>query len=81
MLQHIWQTDKVRYAWGFSDNKPPEVYFGGKNVWIGANATVTAGVIIGEGAIVAAGAVVTKDVEAFGVVGVVPAKLIKRVEG
>lgn len=41
----------------------------GKNVWIGANATVVPGVSIGDGAIVAAGAVVTKDVPKNTIVG------------
>ncbi|MBQ7199971.1 MAG: sugar O-acetyltransferase, partial [Eubacterium sp.] len=45
----------------------------GKNVWIGANATITPGVTIGDNAVVAAGAVVTKDVAADTVVGGVPA--------
>ena len=49
----------------------------GKNVWIGAHATVLPGVNIGDDAIIAAGAVVTKDVEAGSVVGGVPAKKIK----
>ena len=49
----------------------------GKNVWIGANATILAGVSIGENAVVAAGAVVTKDVPDGVVVGGVPAKIIK----
>ena len=48
----------------------------GKQVWIGANATVLPGVTIGDGAVVAAGAVVTKDVPANTVVGGVPAKVI-----
>jgi len=52
----------------------------GKNVWIGANASVLPGVSIGDGAIVAAGAVVTKDVEPNTIVGGVPAKMIKRIE-
>lgn len=49
----------------------------GKNVWIGASATILSGVTIGDNAIVAAGAVVTKDVEQGTIVGGVPAKLIK----
>lgn len=51
----------------------------GKNVWIGANATIVPGVTIGNGSIIAAGAVVTKDVPENVVVGGVPAKIIKTV--
>lgn len=51
----------------------------GKNVWIGAHATILPGVTIGDGAIVAAGAVVSKDVPENTVVGGVPAKVIKNV--
>ena len=53
----------------------------GKNVWIGSNATILQGVTIGEGSVVAAGAVVTKDVPANTVVGGVPAKVIRKIEG
>lgn len=49
----------------------------GNDVWIGANVVILPGVHIGDGAIIAAGAVVTKDVEAYAVVGGVPAKVIK----
>lgn len=52
----------------------------GRDVWIGAGATILPGVSIGNGAIVAAGAVVTKDVEAETIVGGVPAKKIKNIE-
>ncbi len=52
----------------------------GKNVWIGANATVLPGVTIGDGSIIAAGAVVTKDVPTNVIVGGVPAKIIKNIE-
>lgn len=52
----------------------------GRNVWIGAHATILSGVTIGDNAVVAAGAVVTSDVAENTVVGGVPAKLIKRIE-
>jgi acetyltransferase-like isoleucine patch superfamily enzyme len=52
----------------------------GKNVWIGANATILQGVTIGDNAVVAAGAVVNKDVPPMAVVGGVPAKIIRYIE-
>ncbi|MFV8290729.1 sugar O-acetyltransferase [Aerococcus viridans] len=52
----------------------------GKDVWVGANATILASVTIGDGAIIAAGAVVTKDVPENTIVGGVPAKIIKEIE-
>lgn len=50
----------------------------GRDVWIGANATILPGLIIGNGVIVGANAVVTKNVPAYAIVGGVPAKLIGR---
>lgn len=49
----------------------------GDDVWIGARAIILPGVTIGKGAIISAGAVVTKDVEAYTIVGGIPAKFIK----
>lgn len=51
------------------------------DVWIGAGAIITDGVRVGRGAIVAAGAVVTSDVEPHTVVGGVPAKMLKKIDG
>jgi len=52
----------------------------GDGVWVAGNAIVLPGVTLGEGAVVAAGAVVTKDVDAWTVVGGNPAKVLKRRE-
>jgi acetyltransferase-like isoleucine patch superfamily enzyme len=51
------------------------------DVWLGAGAIVTDGVRVGKGAVVAAGAVVTKNVPPHTVVGGVPAKPIKTIDG
>jgi acetyltransferase-like isoleucine patch superfamily enzyme len=51
----------------------------GRNVWIGAGATVLQGVTIGDDAVVAAGAVVTRDVPPGVLVAGVPAEVIKPV--
>ena len=49
----------------------------GSDVWVGARVTLLGGVKIGHGAVVAAGSVVTKDVEAYSIVGGVPAKHLR----
>ncbi len=51
------------------------------DVWLGAGAIVTDGVRVGQGAVVAAGAVVTHDVPPHTVVGGIPAKPIKIIDG
>lgn len=48
----------------------------GRNVWIGAGATVLQGVTIGDDSVVAAGAVVTSDVPAGVLVAGVPARIV-----
>lgn len=47
-------------------------------VWIGANAVITAGVTIGKHSVVAAGCVVTKSVPPYSIVGGNPGKLLKQ---
>jgi acetyltransferase-like isoleucine patch superfamily enzyme len=49
----------------------------GNDVWIGNGAQILSGVNIEDGAVIAAGSVVTKNVEAYSIVGGVPAKHIK----
>lgn len=52
-----------------------------RNAWIGAGATILPGVTIGENSIVAAGAVVNKDVPPNTIVGGIPAKVVKKIDG
>ncbi len=48
------------------------------NVWIATRSMVMKGVTINEFSVIAAGAIVTKDVDAFHIVGGNPAKFIKK---
>jgi acetyltransferase-like isoleucine patch superfamily enzyme len=50
----------------------------GKNVLIGANATILPGVTIGDNAVISAGSLVNHNVPAGAFVGGVPAKIIER---
>ncbi|MDR1896869.1 MAG: sugar O-acetyltransferase [Prevotellaceae bacterium] len=52
----------------------------GRNVWIGASATLVPGVTVGDNAVIAAGAVVTKDIPANVVAGGIPAKVIRQIK-
>ncbi|PMP79834.1 MAG: 2,3,4,5-tetrahydropyridine-2,6-dicarboxylate N-acetyltransferase [Mesoaciditoga sp.] len=51
------------------------------DVLVGANAVILEGIHVGKGSVVAAGAVVIEDVPSYHVVGGVPAKIIKMVDG
>ena len=48
------------------------------NIWIGANAVITAGVKIGKHSVIGAGSVVTKNIPAYSVAVGNPAKVVKR---
>jgi acetyltransferase-like isoleucine patch superfamily enzyme len=48
----------------------------GNHVWIGANAIILSGVTVQNHSVIAAGAVVNKNVEAYSIVGGVPAREI-----
>jgi acetyltransferase-like isoleucine patch superfamily enzyme len=51
----------------------------GQDAWIGAGAVILPEVSIGEGAVVGANSVVLKDVEAYAIVGGIPARKIKTI--
>ena len=50
----------------------------GNDVWIGSEAMIMPGITVGDGAVIGSRALVTKDVEAYAIVGGNPAKLIKK---
>lgn len=49
----------------------------GNDVWIGDNVCILPNVKIGDGAIIGTGSVVTKNIDAYSIVGGMPAKFIK----
>lgn len=71
-------TQRIDTPMRLQGNLPANPVTIGNDVWIGQRAIILPGVNIGTSSIIASGSVVTKDVEAFSVVGGNPAKLIKR---
>lgn len=63
---------------GVSSKGPIKI---GDDVWIGTGAIILGGVSIGSHAVVGAGAVVRQDVPEYGIVGGVPARLIRKRTG
>lgn len=77
---NIWtQSSEVDCDYNFEDRIIPKIgdIIIENAVWIGANVIVSPGVTIGENSIIGANSVVTKDVPKFGIVGGVPAQLIR----
>lgn len=75
IFYEAWGTpvSEVSSAW---DNRGDIVI--GNDVWIGYEAVILSGVHIGDGAIIGARAVVTRDVEAYTIMGGVPARPIRK---
>lgn len=70
----------------FSAGQPPYKHVSApitieEGVWIGARAIILGGVTIGRNAVIASGAVVTQSVPPHSVVGGVPARLIRTLQG
>jgi acetyltransferase-like isoleucine patch superfamily enzyme len=53
----------------------------GRNVWVGAKATILQGVTIGDNAVIAAHAVVTRDVPPNCIAAGVPARIVREING
>lgn len=70
--------DSVRAKFSEHKRKTPQKTIIEHDVWIGQGACIKQGVKIGTGAVIGMGGVVTKDVLLYSIVGVVPAKFIRK---
>ncbi len=73
-INHKFKQKNVPIRYQGSETKPVIIE---DDVWIAAGCIILPSVTIGTGAIIAAGSVVTKDVQAYSIVGGNPAKLIR----
>jgi len=74
-LNHGYEDINVPPSLQKVDTKPIIIE---DEVWIGANAVVTAGVTVGKHSVVAGGCVVVKDVPPYSIVGGNPGKILKQ---
>ena len=76
---HIWTEEHSvddPYFRVLPNNKAPVNI--GKHAWVCSDVTLLPGVTVGEGAVIASRACLTKDADAFGVYGGVPAKKLRQ---
>jgi len=73
---HIYKRGKKITEFGHAGGK----IIIGDNVWIGANCVITRNIRIGNHSIINAGSIVTRDVDAYSIVGGNPAKQIKMIK-
>lgn len=69
--------DSVKEKFAEFERSPIKQTIIGHDVWIGRNVTIKQGVKIGTGSVIGMGSVVTKDIDAYAIVGGNPAKLIR----
>ncbi|MBU1368548.1 MAG: acyltransferase [Bacteroidetes bacterium] len=74
-LNHGYQDINIPPSLQAVETKPIVIE---DDVWIGANAVITAGVTIGKHAVIAAGSIVTKSVPEFSIVAGNPARILKQ---
>lgn len=77
---NIWtHSSEIDYDFNFKELIKPKIgsIIVKDGVWIGVNVFISPGVTIGNNAVIGANSVVTVDVPDFGIVGGVPAKIIR----
>ncbi|SHF19990.1 chloramphenicol O-acetyltransferase type B [Mariniphaga anaerophila] len=80
--RHDWVSSFPFFYQGFDSAEDAYQKAGdtviGNDVWIGANAIIMPGINIGNGAVIATSSIVTKNVDAYTIVGGNPARPIKK---
>jgi acetyltransferase-like isoleucine patch superfamily enzyme len=74
-LNHGYQEIKMPPSLQPVETKPITIK---DEVWIGANAVLTAGITVGKHAVIAAGSIVTKDVPDYSIAAGNPARILKK---
>ncbi|EEI90603.1 bacterial transferase hexapeptide repeat protein [Sphingobacterium spiritivorum ATCC 33300] len=74
----FYMPDVEHFSAGIDGFQPAGDTVIGHDVWIGSEAMIMPGIRIGDGAVIGSRALVTKDVEAYAIIGGNPAKLINK---
>jgi len=74
----FWMPEISAFAGARNGYRPSGDTIIGNDVWIGSEAVIMPGVTIGDGAIIGTRSLVTKDVDAYAIVGGNPASVIRK---